>query len=179
MHPSNAPFLLSPVPHEVVLRGPEDRHLCTIFGFCWGLSLGWLQPQNTSAYIPLLPSTNATQVTEMMGLYVFASQILSWLPPTVFTIMNESQISMSFGLGSLSIYFLVSLGCLYAVGDYPRLVAANRPYPVEESTSGAYGDTHEMVRHHQNGNATNIRSYAIVAKDEVSAEDRLVLHELT
>jgi hypothetical protein len=165
----------------VVLRGPEDQHLCTIFGFCWGLSLGWLQPQNTSAYIPLLPSSNATQVTEMMGLYVFACQILSWLPPTVFTIMNESQISMSYGLGSLSLYFLLSLGCLYAVGDYPRLVAANRFHSAgEATTSEAHGsNTHEMVHRHPNGNGTSIRSYASVAKDDVTVEERLGMHEMT
>jgi hypothetical protein len=162
----------------VVLRGPEDQHLCTFFGFCWGLSLGWLQPQNTSAYIPLLPSANATQVTEMMGLYVFACQILSWLPPTVFTIMNESQISMSYGLGSLSLYFLVSLACLYAVGDYPRLVAANRSHSAGDEVTEAYGDTHEMVHRHRHGNITGIRSYASVAKDDVSAEAQLPMNEI-
>jgi hypothetical protein len=38
------------------------------------------------AYVPLLPLTVGTQVTELMGLYVSACQILSWLPPIAFTI---------------------------------------------------------------------------------------------
>lgn len=161
----------------MVLRGPEDQHLCRIFGFCWGLALGWLQPQNTSLYIPLLPSTNATQVTEMMGLYVFACQILSWLPPTVFTVMNESQISMYYGLGSLSIYFLLSLWCLFAVGDYPRLLVANRSHLENalEHTEVDDDDNHEMV-HYGNG-AT--RTYLTVSKDEVLVDNRIGIHELT
>jgi MFS-type transporter involved in bile tolerance (Atg22 family) len=112
-------------PASVVLRGPNDQHLCMFFGFCWGLSLGWLQPQNTSAYIPLLPPTNRSQNTEMMGFYLLACQILSWLPPTVFTIMNELHISMSYGLGSLSVYFMISMLFLCRIGDYNHIVASH------------------------------------------------------
>ena len=103
----------------MVLRGPEDIVLCYIFGGCWGMCLGWLQPQNTSSYVPVIPRN---QEAEMMGLYLLACQIFSWLPPTVFTVMNELQWSMYYGLGSLSIYFLISFVCLYMVGDYRSVV---------------------------------------------------------
>lgn len=105
--------------HTVVLRGPNDVVLCYIFGGCWGMCLGWLQPQNTSSYVPVIPRN---QEAEMMGLYLLACQIFSWLPPTVFTVMNELHLSMYYGLGSLSIYFLISLICLYRVGDYLSVV---------------------------------------------------------
>ena len=105
--------------HTVVLRGPQDVGLCYMFGGCWGMCLGWLQPQNTSSFVPVIPRN---QEAEMMGLYILASQMLSWLPPTVFTVMNEMQLKMFYGLGSLSIYFLISMICLFMVGDYLSVV---------------------------------------------------------
>ena len=92
-----------------------------MFGGCWGMCLGWLQPQNTSSYVPLIPRN---QEAEMMGLYILACQMFSWLPPTVFTVMNELQLSMYYGVGSLAIYFLISMVCLYMVGDYQSVVNA-------------------------------------------------------
>jgi hypothetical protein len=103
----------------VVLRGPQDVVLCYIFGGCWGMCLGWLQPQNTSSYVPVIPRN---QEAEMMGLYLLACQMFSWLPPTVFTVMNELHLPMYYGLGTLSIYFLISFLCLCMVGDYLNVV---------------------------------------------------------
>jgi hypothetical protein len=120
----------------VVVRGPNDVGLCYMFGGCWGMCLGWLQPQNTSSYVPVIPKN---QEAEMMGLYVLACQIFSWLPPTVFTVMNELRVSMYYGLGSLSIYFLVSFICLYMVGDYISVVQAT---VTDHVPSEAYSSSH-------------------------------------
>ena len=102
----------------VVLRGPKDVGLCYMFGGCWGMCLGWLQPQNTSSYVPVIPRN---QEAEMMGLYLLACQIFSWLPPTIFTVMNELHLSMCYGLGMLSVYFLISLICLFIDRKSTRL----------------------------------------------------------
>jgi hypothetical protein len=118
----------------VFLRTPQDSYLCFIFGGCWGTCLGWLQPQNTSAYVPILPKNKEA---EMMGLYLFACQIFSWLPPTVFTIMNEFHMPMSYGLGSLCIYFLTSILFLYMIGDYNaatnRMTTNNTPTEIHRN----------------------------------------------
>jgi hypothetical protein len=127
----------------VVLRGPKAISLCYVFGGIWGGCLGWLQPQNTTSYVPILPRN---QEAELMGLYLFACQILSWLPPTVFTVMNESHVSMFYGLGSLSIYFLISTACLYKVGDYPSIVQGSNAndMPLQQED----GFHHEEVPSH-------------------------------
>ncbi len=57
-----------------------------------------------------------------MGLYLCACQILGWLPPLVFTAMNEGGLSMRLGLASLNIYFLGSLIVYFLVGDYQLAV---------------------------------------------------------
>lgn len=104
-----------------VLRGPNDKHLAVIFGILWGSALGWLQPQHTTAYVPIIPRG---QEAELMGIYLFSGQFLSWLPPTVFTVMNELQIPMSYGLGSLSVFFALALLVLSRMGRYEDAIAA-------------------------------------------------------
>lgn len=107
-----------------MLRGPEDKHLTVIFGVLWGSALGWLQPQHTTAYVPIIPQG---QEAELMGLYLLSGQILSWLPPAVFTVMNELHAPMSYGLGSLSAYFMAGLFFLFMMGNYDEAVAAVQP----------------------------------------------------
>jgi hypothetical protein len=126
------------------MRGPQDKHLAVLFGLCWGCALGWLQPQHTTAYVPIIPRN---QEAEMIGLYLFAGQILSWLPPTVFTIMNESHVPMSYGLGSLSMYFVVSLLCLYGVGDYNQVVRTAGSVVSDQPPT----DWTEEPKHHGDG----------------------------
>ena len=45
---------------------------------------------------------------ELMGLFMFVTQILSFLPPLVFTILNEKGIDMKYGLFSLNLFFMVA-----------------------------------------------------------------------
>jgi hypothetical protein len=105
------------------LRGPDDKHLTMIFGGMWGISLAWLPPQHTAAFVPIIPRQNQ-QESELMGMYLLAGQILSWLPPTVFTILNEMELPMSYGLASLNMFFLLGIICLWSIGDYNEAVNA-------------------------------------------------------
>lgn len=58
-----------------------------------------------------------------MGTYICACQMLSWLPPLVFSIINEAGYSMRIGLLSLTIYFSASIIALFFVGNYNEAVA--------------------------------------------------------
>jgi len=53
-----------------------------------------------------------------MGIYIFAGQILVWLPPAIFTLLNEADVSMAWGLASDACFFLVALGIAYSMGDF-------------------------------------------------------------
>ena len=57
-----------------------------------------------------------------MGTYLFAGQILSWLPPLIFTGMNEAGVSPRIGIASLSVWFFFGILCLCLVGEYRRAV---------------------------------------------------------
>lgn len=62
-------------------------------------------------------------VCARMGLYVLSSQILTWFPPLLFTILNEHGWAMSIGLVSLNLAFALALVCaVVALRKYQRLV---------------------------------------------------------
>mmetsp|Transcript_11739 Transcript_11739/g.22266 ORF Transcript_11739/g.22266 Transcript_11739/m.22266 type:complete len:94 (-) Transcript_11739:312-593(-) len=53
-----------------------------------------------------------------MGMYLFSGQILSWLPPLVFTAMNEANISIRISMISLLLFWLIAIICLQCMGSY-------------------------------------------------------------
>lgn len=120
-----------------VLTGPQDKHLTAIFGTTWGLALGWLHPMHSTLFITITPTG---QETELMSMYLFCGQVLSWLPPLLFTILNEAGVSMSIGLASLNLFFLAGLVCLHLMGDYNVALEQARSrgelVPTDESVNG-------------------------------------------
>ena len=74
-----------------------------------------LQPQPQQ-----LPTNNGHRqgIAELMGVFLFACQILSFLPPLIFTFLNELGISMQVGMASLAIYFVIGYWGLIQMGDY-------------------------------------------------------------
>jgi MFS-type transporter involved in bile tolerance (Atg22 family) len=97
-----------------VLVGPTHKNKAFIFGISWGISLGWLHPQHITAFTSIIPSG---QDAELMGVFLLCAQILGWLPPLVFTLLNEMGYSMAYGLGSLVLFFVLGIVCLLMVGN--------------------------------------------------------------
>ena len=112
-------FFLSTSAAAFVLTGPESKQYAIIFGILWGICMGWLHPMHTVLFIGLTPDDART---EFMGIYIFCQQVLSWLPPLVFTVLNEFGASMSIGLASLDIFFMIGLLSLQSIGRYDQLV---------------------------------------------------------
>jgi len=135
-HHHSLTFVLSPCSLcvSVVLKGPENQNLTVCFGVLWGACLGWQQPTHTAAFVPLM---TPGQETELMGMYILSGQILSWLPPTVFTILNELGVPMAYGLGSLCLYFAVSMVFLWILGDYDDAVLAVQQQPLSSPVTMA------------------------------------------
>ena len=62
-----------------------------------------------------------------MGFYLFADQCVSWLPPLVFTAMNEAGVSERLGLSSIVIFFALGLLAYWKMGSYDDcMTKANR-----------------------------------------------------
>jgi hypothetical protein len=66
-------------------------------------------------YVTLSPKG---QETEMMGCFFFAGQVLGWLPPLIFTIMNENGVNMRWGFGMVSFFCAFAVLCTLPMGSY-------------------------------------------------------------
>ena len=57
-----------------------------------------------------------------MGAYLFFGQILAWLPPLVFTALNEAKVSIRISMLSLLIFWFISVVCLQIMGPYDNAI---------------------------------------------------------
>lgn len=105
---------------SMFLTKPGQQYTAYFFAMLWGLSLGWVYPTEKTLYVTIIPRG---QEAELMGTYICCCQVLSWLPPLLFSVMNEMGFSMRIGLSSLIVFFSISFCILFFVGDYNEAVA--------------------------------------------------------
>jgi MFS transporter, UMF1 family len=116
-------FIVVTFTAAVVLTGQDRKQYSAIFAVFWGLGLGGLHPMHSTLFMTISPTG---QETEMMGTYIFAGQVLAWLPPLLFTILNEVGVSMSVGMLSLDIFFCIAFIFLGLIGDYHKALDHSR-----------------------------------------------------
>ena len=98
-----------------VFTGPETKHMALLFSSLWGIGLGWLGPVDLTIFMNLMPNDSRT---EFMGIMTLATDILSFLPALVFTVLNEAGFNMAWGLASLNLFFASAILCWAQIGDY-------------------------------------------------------------
>jgi UMF1 family MFS transporter len=95
-----------------------------------GINTGWFDPSERGFYVIIIPKN---QDAEFMGIYISACQIIGWLPPLVFTAMNQAGIPSSIGLATLSLYILLGLLALsFGVPSYEESMNQAREQELEE-----------------------------------------------
>ena len=104
----------------ITLKEPGQQTETYILGLVWGFGAGWKWTSDRLLASTLIPDG---QDTELMGVYLFSGQVLVWLPPLVFTAMNEAGVSQRAGIGFSSIWFIFGIIALYLIGDYRKAVA--------------------------------------------------------
>ena len=77
---------------------------------------------------------------ELMGLMMLAASALSWLPPLVFSFLNELGANMAWSMGSLNLFFAVAIVCLAQIGDYNQALAEATGNPCKGGTFTVNGD---------------------------------------
>jgi len=126
----------------VSLKRPGQQMETYIMAFIWGVAIGWKWTTDRFLASTLIPEG---QDAELMGVFLFSGQVLSWLPPLIFTAMNEAGVNQSFGIGSLCIYFFLGLIALCRIGDYRKAEAqTGRHSTVDESNSHLHLDDSVM-----------------------------------
>ena len=98
-----------------ILQRPGQQIETYAIAAVWGIATGWKWTTDRMLASILVPKG---QDAELMGVYLFASQILTWIPPLIFTALNEAGVNQSIGIGSLCLYFCLGFACLCMIGDY-------------------------------------------------------------
>ncbi len=103
---------------------PGQKQYVYLVGASWGFLLGWYYPTEVLIYSSLMPSG---QEAELAGFALFCSQILGWLPPLMFTVLNEKpNVHISWGGIQLNIYFFISLCCYWFIPQWDKAMATTR-----------------------------------------------------
>ena len=104
----------------LIIKGPGQNVALYIFSLIWGLATGWTYPMERTIYCTIIPKG---QEAELMGVYLCTSTIIQWLPPLVFTAINEAGINMRVSIATLCFFFGISFIVLFIVGrDYDNAV---------------------------------------------------------
>jgi len=93
-----------------LIAGPEQKYGSFAFAVIYGYCYGHYYPSTNGYFVSLVPEDKQV---ELWGWNMFASVILSWIPPLVFTTINETsgnlRLAMIGMIGFLLIGFLLSL----------------------------------------------------------------------
>ena len=109
-----------------VTTGPESVNAVYILTLFWGICSGWLAPTQRVLYCTLTPRG---QEMEFMGHFAFFGNVLSWLPPLIFTLLNQGNVSMRWGITVITWFLWIALGFVMLVGDYQKAVQQVRSQP--------------------------------------------------
>jgi len=96
-----------------------------IWAFFVGIALGWFYPTENLFFSMCLPKG---QEAELAGFFVVCSQILSMVPPAIFTVLIEAGVQQKYGVIATSSFFLVATGLLMLTCSWEEIV--------EEAKSG-------------------------------------------
>ena len=100
---------------SILVTGPGQYLRTYVLSFLWGTGVGWKWTCDKLTASSVIPEG---QDTELMGVFLFAGQCLSWLPPLVFTAINEAGVSQRVGIASLDVYLVISLIGYCCMGSY-------------------------------------------------------------
>eukprot|EP00580_Thalassiosira_gravida_P006576 CAMPEP_0201633962 /NCGR_PEP_ID=MMETSP0493-20130528/7077_1 /ASSEMBLY_ACC=CAM_ASM_000838 /TAXON_ID=420259 /ORGANISM="Thalassiosira gravida, Strain GMp14c1" /LENGTH=531 /DNA_ID=CAMNT_0048105745 /DNA_START=119 /DNA_END=1714 /DNA_ORIENTATION=+ len=112
-----------------ILTGPERQTICYVFGVSWGVLLGWFYPLENVIFTMSVPRG---QEAELSGFYTYCRSILTWLPPLVFTVMNESGLHMKWGMLSLVIFLVIGLVLLQLMAPWEDVLEAAKVNRLKE-----------------------------------------------
>lgn len=99
----------------IFVTGPGQYLRTYIMAFCWGTGVGWKWTCDRLTASSVIPEG---QDTELMGVFLFSGQCLSWLPPLVYTAINEAGVTQRIGVASLNVWLLLSLIGYCFMGSY-------------------------------------------------------------
>lgn len=122
----------------LTMTSPEPKILPYIYGAGWGMLLGWFYPTEMLILSTIQPRGQEAEIT---GIFLYCAQILAWLPPLAFTIMNESGIHLKWGGMLINVYYAIGLVLYQLMAPWDECLAAGRNVNIMKKS----GDNHEFV----------------------------------
>jgi len=94
-------------------------YLAYIWGCGIGVFIGWFYPTENLFYCMCLP---VGQEVELAGFYVYCSQILGWLPPLIFSIIVEANVSQTYGVVAVTSFLSVAAALLACAAPWDDIL---------------------------------------------------------
>ena len=108
--------------------------LLVFFSLVWGVCLGMTFTAPKAFFCTIIPGGREA---EMMGIQKLFGKALSWLPPLIYTLINESTDgNMAAAMFSLAFFFL-GAAAIFATIDYKKALAHVKPSLVSRTYSAA------------------------------------------
>lgn len=104
----------------VLVNSPSRKMIFIVLSSFWGFIFGWAVPSMRSLYITIIPEG---QNAEFMGIYVLISSGVIWLPPLLFTILNEVGVQMNEIMALSTNVFALALFFVLMMDPYDKAVA--------------------------------------------------------
>lgn len=101
----------------IFLTGPGQHMETYILAVIWGCCTGWKWTNDRLVASCIIPEG---QDAELMGFFLFSGQSLSWIPPLVYTAINEAGVSQRVGVATLDVYFILAIVCYLCMGGYAK-----------------------------------------------------------
>jgi len=96
----------------LIVDKPERKPISYICAMVLGFLIGWFYPTTNLIFSLAIPKG---QESELTGFYIYSSTILDWVPPLIFTGINEAGLGKKAGMiGVVSFFFpaLIALQCM-------------------------------------------------------------------
>ena len=107
-----------------VLDRPERIGYAYLWAILWGVNMGWFYATEELIFSLSIPNADETGLT---GFYVYCRNVLTWLPPLIFTSLNEAGLNLQWGFLSLVFFFIVALLSLQFMAPWEKIVESARP----------------------------------------------------
>lgn len=89
----------------LTLDSAPNKYLSLVWGFFLGGVLGWFYPTENLFFSCVLPRGKEAEIA---GFRVYASMILSWLPPLMFSILVGNEVDAKWGMVVIGSFLLVA-----------------------------------------------------------------------
>ena len=124
-------LILSTFLASAILTGPGQQVRAYGIAAAWGVGAGWKASSDKLMSSSLIPSGKDA---EMMGIYLFAGQCITWLPPLIFTALNEAGLNQRVNIALSNSYFFASILAYCSMGKYRDALLLAKATRIEQGS---------------------------------------------